>query len=142
MPDDHAAGVDARGDHAMGFSHEESAHHFLLYPDGGAIEVDADNKDDQVTRDEIRVHLSHIAQMFTQGNFQVPMFIHDKLPPGVPLMESKRSAISYRFEPTPAGGRVRIETADKEALEAIHQFLAFQIDDHRTGDPKTVESRR
>lgn len=126
----------------MGFSHQASVHHFLLFPNGGAIEVDADNKDDQVTRDEIRVHLSHIAQMFTQGDFQVPMFIHDKVPPGVPLMESKRSAISYTFEPTPTGGRVRIETADKDALEAIHQFLAFQIDDHRTGDPKTVESLR
>jgi hypothetical protein len=142
MSDDHAGGVDARGDHAMGFSHRASAHHFQLYPNGGAIEVDADDKDDQVTRDEIRVHLSHIAQMFTEGDFEVPMFIHDKEPPGVPVMESKRGAISYTFEPTPTGGLVRIETVDKDALEAVHQFLAFQIDDHRTGDSKTVESRR
>jgi hypothetical protein len=70
------------------------------------------------------------------------MFIHDTLPPGVSVMESKRSAISYTFEPTSSGGRVHIATADKDALEAIHQFLAFQIDDHRTGDSKTVETRR
>jgi len=142
VSDDHAMGVDTRGDHAMGFSHEASAHHFLLLTDGGAIEVGAKDQDDKVTRDEIRMHLSHIAQMFTDGNFQVPMFIHDTLPPGVPVMESKRSAITYTFEQTPTGGRVRIATADKDALEAIHLFLSFQIDDHRTGDSKAVESPR
>jgi hypothetical protein len=140
MSDDHASGVDARGDHAMGFSHEKSAHHFRLLSDGGAIEVVANEPDDRATRDEIRAHLSHIAQMFTEGDFQLPMFIHDKVPPGVTVMESKRAAISYTFEPTPTGGRVRIATADKDALGAIHQFLAFQIDDHRTGDSKGVET--
>lgn len=142
MADDHAVNVDTRGDHAMGFSHEKSAHHFRLLSDGGAIEVVANEPTDSATRDEIRVHLSHIAQMFTAGDFQVPMFIHDKVPPGVPVMESRRAAIAYTFEPLPTGGRVRIATADKDALEAIHQFLEFQIDDHRTGDSKTVESRR
>ena len=123
----------------MGFSHEKSSHHFRLLLDGGAIEVIANEPDDSTTRDEIRTHLTHIAQMFTDGNFQLPMFIHDKVPPGVAVMETKRAAISYTFEPTPAGGRVRIATADKDALGAIHQFLAFQIDDHLTGDPKAVE---
>jgi hypothetical protein len=104
--------------------------------------VGAKDQADKVTRDEIRMHLSHIAQMFTDGNFQVPMFIHDTVPPGVSVMESKRSAITYTFEPTQTGGRVRIATADKDALEAIHQFLNFQIDDHRTGDSKAVESPR
>ena len=33
----HAAGVDARGDQAMGFSHQKSAHHFRLDPDGGGL---------------------------------------------------------------------------------------------------------
>jgi len=123
----------------MGFSHEKSAHHFRLLSDGGAIEVFANKPEDSVTRDEIRAHLSHIAQMFTEGDFWLPMLIHNMVPPGVPVMESKRAAISYTFEPTPNGGRVRIATADKDALGAIHQFLGFQIDNHRTGDSKAVE---
>ena len=56
----------------MGFSHEKSAHHFQLLSDGGAIEVVANEPDDSATRDEIRAHLSHIAQMFTEGDFQCP----------------------------------------------------------------------
>lgn len=140
--DDHSAGVDMRGDRAMGFSHEKSAHHFRLFPDGGEIEITATEPDDNATRDEIRTHLSHIAKMFTDGNFEVPMFIHDTVPPGVLVMESKRPAISYVFEPTPAGGQVRIVTSDKDALEAIHHFLAFQIDDHKTGDSSVVSTPR
>jgi len=134
----HAAGVDARGDQAMGFSHMKSAHHFRLFPDGGAIEVVANSTDDTATRDAIQAHLAHIAHMFTGGDFQLHMFIHDTVPPGVPVMQSRRSAIAYTFEPIPQGGRVRIVTADPDALKAVHDFLTFQIQDHRTGDPLEV----
>jgi hypothetical protein len=126
----------------MGFSHEKSTHHFLLLPDGGAIEVNANDRNDKTTRDEIRMHLSHIAAMFTDGNFQVPMFIHDTVPPGVSVMKSKHVSISYVFESMPGGGRVRIKTVDSDALKAIHQFLVFQIDDHRTGDSTAVPPER
>jgi hypothetical protein len=132
--DSHAFGVDTRGDHAMGVAHEKSTHHFRLLPDGGAIELTANDPNDKDTRDEIRSHLSHIVQMFTNGNFEVPMFIHDRVPPGVPVMKSKRASITYVLKPMPSGGRVRIKATDAEALKAVHQFLRFQIDDHQTGD--------
>jgi hypothetical protein len=126
----------------MGFSHEQSTHHFRLLQDGGAIDVTANDPNDTFTRDEIRNHLSHIAQMFMNGNFQIPMFIHDTMPPGVAVMKSKRKKIAYVFEPITNGGRVRIATTDAEALHAVHQFLALQIDDHRTGDPHTIAASR
>jgi hypothetical protein len=122
----------------MGFSHENSAHHFHLLPDGGTIEVVVNDAKDTATRNEIRMHLSHIAKMFFDGDFQVPMFIHDTVPPGVPAMKSKSSAINYVYEPTQNGGLVRVSSADGEAVKAIHEFLVFQIDDHRTGDTKAV----
>lgn len=136
---DHAAGVDMRGDMAMGFSHDKSTHHFQLLSDGGTIEVAANDKGDTMTRDQIRQHMIHIAMMFTAGDFDVPMFIHDVVPPGVPVMKAKHKAISYVYEPTNGGARVRITTTDKDALEAVHQFLSFQIDDHRTGDQNAVK---
>src|SRR5947207_13339620 len=76
-------GVDERGDHVMGFSHEKTTHHFLLYRDGGAIQVEANDARDAASRDQIRMHLSHIAKMFADGNFQAPMLIHGQAPPGV-----------------------------------------------------------
>jgi hypothetical protein len=50
--------------------------------------------------------------MFSNGEFSIPMFIHDQVPPGVPVMKEKRAEISYSFEELPAGGRVRIKTAN------------------------------
>jgi hypothetical protein len=135
----HAADVDARGDKAMGFSHEKSTHHFQLLSNGGIIEVSTNDATDTTTLDEIRGHLSHVAQMFTEGDFHLPRFIHDTVLPGVPVMKSKRTGITYAFESTPTGGRVRITTSDPDALNAVHQFLTFQIKDHRTGDPNTVK---
>jgi len=133
--DQHSAGVDSRGDHAMGFSHETTVHHFIVLPDGGTIRVETRCEHDDVTRDQIRMHLAHIAESFTSGDFDIPMFIHDRVPPGVPVMKAKRNVISYTYQDSASGGQVRIRTSDLEALNAIHQFLAFQIQDHRTGDP-------
>jgi hypothetical protein len=123
----HAAEVDTRGDKAMGFSHEKTTHHFELLSNGSIIEVSTNDKTDTATLDEIRGHLSHVAKMFTEGDFQLPMFIHDNVPPGVPVMRSKRTAITYTFESTSSGGRVRITTSDPDALKAVHQFLTFKL---------------
>jgi hypothetical protein len=137
-PAQHEAGVDSRGDHAMGFSHETAAHHFILLADGGTIAVETRRDHDEATRDQIRMHLAHIASLFSSGEFDIPMFIHDRVPPGVPVMKAKRDAITYTYGETKRGGQVRIKTTDPDALKAVHEFLVFQIQDHRTGDPKTV----
>ncbi|MDQ3804136.1 MAG: hypothetical protein M3416_09940 [Acidobacteriota bacterium] len=138
--DAHAEGVNARGDRVMGFDHTKTTHHFLLYRDGGAIEVTAKDRHDKEGRDQIRKHLGHIARMFAEGNFKAPMLIHERVPPGVPVMQSLKSEIKYDYEATEGGARVRIRTASAEALAAIHDFLRFQIEDHETGDTTEVRS--
>ena len=72
----------------------------------------------------------------------MPMFIHDVVPPGVPAMKAKQPAITYVFAPITGGGRVRISSKDPDALKAIHEFLIFQIEDHRTGDSETIPLRQ
>ncbi len=126
----------------MGFSHEKTTHHFLLRRNGGTIEVEANDAGDQESRDQIQSHLGHIAQMFSQGNFNTPMLVHGFTPPGTAVMTKRKAKIRYSYEATPKGGRVVITTADKEALAAVHEFLRFQIQDHNTGDPITVEARK
>ena len=129
----------ARGDQAMGFSAAKTTHHFRLYTDGGAIEVVANDPNDAESRNQIRSHLSHIAQMFADGNFNTPMLIHDTTPPGVPTMTKLRADIHYEYEETTTGGRVRIVTENAQAIDAIHAFLLFQIIEHQTGDSASVE---
>ncbi len=132
--------MNERGDHAMGFAQDKTAHHFRLLGDGGAIEVGAADAQDTASRDQIRAHLRHISRMFSEGNFDAPAFIHDQTPPGVPVMRRLKAEIEYSFEQTERGARVRIRTRNKEALAAVHDFLRFQIEEHQTGDPLEMQN--
>jgi hypothetical protein len=129
------ADVEKHGDMAMGFPHDKTTHHFRLLPDGGAIEVTVNDAKDVDDLQAIRMHLKHIAAMFSNGDFSVPMFVHSEVPPGATEMKDRRADITYTFEELGTGGRVRIATANHDALNAIHDFLNFQITDHQTGDP-------
>lgn len=132
----HQADVQAHGDAAMGFPHDKTTHHFRLLPDGGAIEVTVNEPKDTANLMAIRGHLKHVAEIFSNGDFTVPMFVHSEVPPGVSEMKERKADIMYTFEELPAGGRVRIATANRDALNAVHDFLIFQIRDHQTGDPE------
>ena len=130
-------GMKDRADKGMGFDQAKTTHHFLLKRDGGVIRVEANDAKDTESRDQVRMHLAHIAKAFAAGDFDIPMFVHDQTPPGVPVMKARKDQISYRFEETNSGGRVVIASSDAEALAAIHEFLVFQIREHKTGDSLT-----
>lgn len=129
------AALKARGARAMGFDQDKATHHFVLTDTGGLIEVDANDPRDLVTRDSIRTHLSTIAREFASGNFDKPFATHADVPPGVPELRRLTNAIAYTFEPTDRGGRVRIVSANANAIRALHAFLRYQVAEHRTGDP-------
>jgi hypothetical protein len=128
----------ARGDAAMGFNAAKTTHHFILSESGGAIEVSANDPKDAASRDAIQHHLAHIAQRFKAGDFDIPMLVHDQVPPGVPTMKKLKAAITYKYAATDRGARVVISTSNPEALSAVHDYLRFQIEEHRTGDPTEV----
>ena len=131
--------VDQRHDQATHVGNEDSVHHFLLRPDGGVIRLEMKDAANDEGRDRIREHLRHIARAFSTADFSIPMFVHDQMPPGVDVMKAMSSSIRYQYAPTRRGGEVRITTLDAAARSAIHAFLRFQIEDHRTGDPTTFD---
>ena len=136
--DEHHHEMTERGDAAMGFNAARTTHHFLLSDSGGSIEASANDPTDVASRDAIRHHMAHITQKFKAGDFDIPMLVHDQVPPGVPAMKRLKSAISYKYSTTAGGARVTISTRNREALAAIHDFLRFQIEEHQTGDPTEV----
>jgi len=133
--------MNKRGDHVMGFDHTKTTHHFLLQEFGGSIEVTANSSNDLESSEQIRMHLKHIAMMFADGNFNAPMLIHDQTPPGVPVMQELKGEIKYNFEEIDRGAAVRISTKNPAALKAIHDFLRFQIKEHKTGDSLVIGKR-
>jgi hypothetical protein len=136
---EHAKAVDTRGDKGMGFSHDMVVHHFGLTKNGGFITAEVkEPANAEKAKPMITGHFAHIADAFKDGDFSLPMFIHDRVPPGVPEMKKLKSEIDYVFHETPMGGRIDITTANPRALHAVQRFLAFQIKDHRTGDSTAV----
>jgi hypothetical protein len=127
--------MNGRGDQAMGFDHTKTTHHFLLAKDGGSIRVEANSAKDKQSRDQIRQHLRHIAMMFSDGEFDVPMLVHGQTPPGTSVMQKLKTEITYKYEETERGALIRISTSNADALQAIYEFLRFQIKEHMTGDP-------
>jgi len=61
--------------------------------------------------------------------------VHDQTPPGVVEMKQLLGALTFTFQETKAGGRVRINAPSPAALAAVQKFLRFQIVEHKTGDP-------
>jgi len=131
--------MDKRGAAGMGFSQETTTHHFLLRKDGGAIQVTANSADDKASVAQIRKHFEHISRAFQAGDFAIPMFVHEQTPPGVPAMKKLKEKIQYKYEELEGGARVSITSGNAKAIEAIHQFLRFQIEEHQTGDPQELK---
>lgn len=126
------AGVQARGQAAMGVNQYTSTHLFTPLPDGGRIELQRDETDSAGTQ-QIRRHMAMIARQFSAGDFHVPGLVHDREVPGTSVMNAKRSAITYTVESLPRGAALRLTTTDPSAVAAIHDFLAFQRQDHHAG---------
>lgn len=133
--DHHHDMVNAHGDHVMGFSHDKTTHHFELNYDGGVIDVRANDVKDTESRDAIRMHMHHIAEMFAAGDFAAPMLVHDRKDvPGTATMARLKDQLHWTMSETPRGARLFIVADNKPALDAVHEFLRFQIKDHQTGD--------
>lgn len=131
---DHQAALNEHGDHVMGFSHEKTTHHFVLTADGGQIEVRANDVKDTASLTQIRSHFQHIAHMFAEGNFNAPMLVHSQNVPGTATMSRLKDALHWELQEIPRGERIAITADNQEALDAVHEFLRFQIADHQTGD--------
>ena len=135
----HMALMKQHGQLAMGFDQDKATHHFTLTPDGGAIQVTAMDPADEVTREQIQTHLQEIAAAFGHGDFEKPLMTHGEVPPGVAEMRHHMDEIKYTYERLERGGVVRIATSNADALDAVHDFLQYQIREHATGDPITVQ---
>jgi hypothetical protein len=125
--------MQVRGTMAMGVDQKFSTHRFDALPTGGRIELQADTTDTAAIG-RIRKHLQEITGAFGRGDFSTPAFVHmGKAVPGTAVMAAKKDVITYQFHPLPRGGEVVMSSGDAEAIQAIHEFLAFQRQEHHAG---------
>ena len=128
------AALQARGQVAMGVDQYTSKHQFENLANGGRIELQR-MEDDSAGTATIREHLKSIAEAFRLGDFSTPAFVHFREVPGAAKIAAKREALTIVYRNLPRGGDLRLTSKDPELVAAIHEFLAFQRGDHRTGGP-------
>jgi hypothetical protein len=115
----------------MGVDQYTSTHRFESLPDGGRITLIRQSDDPEGVA-QIRAHMIRIQAAFRRGDFSLPGFVHDRTVPGTSVMTERQSKITYTTDTVPRGGSLRIHSTDSLAIDAVHQFLAFQRRDHRT----------
>ena len=120
-----------RGRVVMGVDQYTSIHRFDALPDGGRIELQRD-RDDTAGALAIRDHMRAIARAFAAGDFSAPATVHLETVPGVRVMRARRKAIRYETSDLARGAALRIRTSDRDAVAAVHEFLAYQRREHRT----------
>ncbi len=133
------AEIKERGQISMGFDQDQTTHHFTLIRTGGTIAVSVNEPVDLTIRSQIRSHLQEVASAFSHGDFEKPLMTHGEEPLGAATMRRHATDIAYTYTPTAEGGVVQISTADPDALDAVHDFLRYQIREHRTGDPTALQ---
>jgi hypothetical protein len=127
------AALQQRGETAMGVNQYTSQHVFEPLPDGGRIVLQRDTSD-SVGVAAIRAHMDTISKAFGNGDFAVPGFVHATGDvPGTAAMKRLKAEITYTPQDLPGGAQVVISSRNPDAVAAIHEFLAFQRIDHRTG---------
>ena len=122
--------MQSRGAHVMGVDQYTSAHVFEDLPDGGRVVLERDDAVDTVAIATIRAHLRDIEAAFRAGDFTKPFEVHAQTVPGTGVMAARRGAITYDEIDRPRGGEVRIKSGDPSVVAAIHEFLAFQRQQH------------
>jgi len=122
-----------RGAHVMGVDQYTSAHVFEDLPDGGRVVLDRNDPSDTAAIRTIRAHIRDIETAFRAGDFSKPFQVHAQQVPGTEVMKERRAVIGYEATDRPRGGEVRIRSSDTVAVAAIHEFLAFQRQQHHAG---------
>jgi hypothetical protein len=133
------AAVQARGAMVMGVDQYTSHHVFEDLPDGGRIVLVRNDSADTAGAMVIRRHLRSVADSFGKGVFSAPEAVHAREVPGTAEMARLRDQIVYIVSDRAGGGEIRMRSGDATAVQAIHEFLAFQRMDHRAAGHEGME---
>jgi hypothetical protein len=118
-----------------GFDSERVVRHFYLLKNGGAVEVVVKDPHDETTIKAVQAYLKKESDLWAKGNFDNVNAIYGKLPEGTPQLKKMRDSVTFAAVPEENGGVLRLLTVSPQAKSAIHDYLRFQIDQFKTGDP-------
>lgn len=129
----------SRNSQLLGFDLTKTNQHFYLYKNGGAIDISAKNVDDVGSIAAVRRYLEKQEKLFAKGDVELQKQVYTQLPQSLLTMRKLKDEISFSYTATDEGGALRMFTINKDARQAIHDYLKSQIVDNQTGDPTNVQ---
>jgi hypothetical protein len=129
----------SRATKVSGFDSQKVTRHFYVLKNGGAVEITAKDPNDEATVKSIQAYLKKESDQFAKGNFESTTNIYGRAPESAPQLKKLRDSVTYAVVPQDDGGVLRMLTVNPAAKSAVHDFLRFQIDQMKTGDPTTPQ---
>ncbi len=131
--------VNARFSKAMGTDVNKVVQHYYLVKNGGVIEFTAKDPNDTVSIAAIQKYLDLQRDQLEKGKVDVDADVHGKIPDGLLVVKRMRGEITFYTVKSDNGAVLRMFSVNEQARQAIHEFMKFQITEHKTGDSPTTD---
>lgn len=123
----------------LGTDANKIVQHYYLVKNGGVIEFTAKDPNDSSVVSAVQKYLDAQKDMFEKGKNDVDADIHGKIPDGLAALKKLRNEITFFAVRSDSGAALRMFSVNGQARQAIQEFLKFQINEHKTGDPLVAE---
>lgn len=131
--------VDARFSRAMGVSLDKVTVHFYLVKNGGVMELLAKDPGDNSTVEALQKYLQNQKDLWEKGKETAVTDVHLRAPESAATMRRLRNDITFYAAKMDNGGVLRMFSINDQARTAIQDYMKFEIAEHNTGDPTTLD---
>lgn len=131
--------LNTRFSKALGTDTNKVVQHYYLVKNGGVIEFTAKDPNDNATISAVQKYLDAQKDLFEKGKTDADADVHGKVPDGLPVLKRLRNEITFFAVKSDSGAALRMFSINDQARQAIQDFMKFQINEHKTGDPLVAE---
>jgi hypothetical protein len=135
------ASAQGKGKNAVAPPPDESKieRHYWLLKNGGAIEMVCKAPCESGTQTAIQNYLDSLTKAFEKGSFDSEFVSGASAPETVMTLRKLRDEVTFNAAPSEVGYTLRMLTVNPQARDAIYDFLRYEINNRKTGDPTTLE---
>ncbi len=131
--------LNSRFSKALGVDANKIVQHYYLVKNGGVIEFAAKDSSDNAAISAVQKYFETQKDLFEKGRNDADADVHGKIPDGMLILKKLRNEITFFAVKNEDGGALRMFSTNDQARQAIQDFLKFQINEHKTGDPLVAE---
>ena len=133
--------IHSRSPMVMPFDMNKVTHYFIKTDNGGVLEINSKDLNDQTQISLIREHLKKEKILFSNADFRDPKTLHGKNMPGLKILSESGKKYEVEYKELPAGASLTFGSKDSSVVDAIHKWFDAQLKDHGK-DAKSHEDKR